>query len=362
MVQDVRRNIYQYVPHDEIAEDDDHRVSSDAIDSTNHAARSDLVSEKLERVPASPLDLPPPSVPLPSISSIPSAAAPRGAITSDLSRRREEPTAIHQAKKPAMSSGPSNSTPADPSPAPRPSPTGPPPTAESTATARNRAKSSQESLPTLRRSTRTRKAPDSLTYNVPGNNSSALLAFNADSEPIIALKAKANTDPDIFTFDEAMQGEHRTKWMAAAQAEISALESKGTWKEVPATEATSRILPGTWVFRVKRKPDGEIKKFKSRYCCRGDLEEGSFDTYAPVVAFSTVRLFLVLSLLLQWPTCSIDFSNAFVQATLDKPVWIHLTTDPSTTWYLVSCKMHGTHARPKLIRGNQPKVTLAAKH
>jgi len=121
-----------------------------------------------------------------------------------------------------------------------------------------------------------------------------------------------------------MRGEHRAKWMAAAQAEISALESKGTWEEVPASEATSRILPGTWVFRVKRKPDGEIKKFKSRYCCRGDLEEGSFDTYAPVVAFSTVRLFLVLSLLLQWPTCSIDFSNAFVQATLDKPVWIHL--------------------------------------
>ena len=34
-----------------------------------------------------------------------------------------------------------------------------------------------------------------------------------------------------------------------------------------------------------------------------------------MVAFSTVRLFLIVSMILDWPTCSIDFANAFVQAT-----------------------------------------------
>jgi hypothetical protein len=57
----------------------------------------------------------------------------------------------------------------------------------------------------------------------------------------------------------------------------------------------------------KRTPDGEVSKFKARYCVRGDLQEGNFDTYAPVVAWATVRLFLTLSLILDWKTVSIDF-------------------------------------------------------
>ena len=57
---------------------------------------------------------------------------------------------------------------------------------------------------------------------------------------------------------------------------------------------------------------------------RVDLEQGVFQTFAPVVAWSTVRLFLVLSLVLDWYTCSIDFSSAIVQATFEKSVWLHV--------------------------------------
>ena len=41
---------------------------------------------------------------------------------------------------------------------------------------------------------------------------------------------------------------------------------------------------------------------------------GITDTYLPIVAFPTVRLFLIVSIVLKWKTCSIDFSNALVQA------------------------------------------------
>jgi hypothetical protein len=33
---------------------------------------------------------------------------------------------------------------------------------------------------------------------------------------------------------------------------------------------------------------------------------------------------LILSLALDWCTCSVDFSSAFVQATLKKQVWLHV--------------------------------------
>ena len=121
-----------------------------------------------------------------------------------------------------------------------------------------------------------------------------------------------------------MEDYDKVKWIRAAEIEIRSLESNNCWVEVPTSDATTKILPGTWTFRRKRNPDGEVSKYKGRYCVRGDLQEGNFETYAPVVAWSTVRLFLTLSLILEWPTVSIDFTSAFVQASLKQPVWIHL--------------------------------------
>jgi len=128
------------------------------------------------------------------------------------------------------------------------------------------------------------------------------------------LTAKKKLDPDLFTFEEAMSDEQRDLWIAAAELEITELESHGVWTEVPLHSVKGQVVPSTWVFRVKRGPDGTIKRRKARICLRGDLMRGITDTYAPVVAFPTVRLFLIMSIILKWKTCSIDFSNAFVQA------------------------------------------------
>ena len=83
-------------------------------------------------------------------------------------------------------------------------------------------------------------------------------------------------------------------WLAAANAEITALEDKDCWDEMSLSDvpANTQILPTTWVFRIKRAPDGTIKKFKARLCARGDLQVCNEDAYAPVVAFSTVRFLL----------------------------------------------------------------------
>jgi hypothetical protein len=131
-----------------------------------------------------------------------------------------------------------------------------------------------------------------------------------------AYKASIS-DPDTLTYEQAMADrEHRNEWLDAMQLEISSFESLNSWDEVDVSDAKTKIIPGTWVLRCKRSPDGEIKKRKARYCCRGDLQEGDFDTFTPVVAWSSVRFFLVLSMTIKWVTCSIDFSSAFLQADL----------------------------------------------
>ena len=91
-------------------------------------------------------------------------------------------------------------------------------------------------------------------------------------------------------------------WLAAANKEIHALEEKDCWDEILLSDVptNTQMLPTTWVFRIKRAPNGTIKKYTARLCARGDLQICTEDAYAPVVAFSTVRFVLVASLILEW--------------------------------------------------------------
>ena len=159
--------------------------------------------------------------------------------------------------------------------------------------------------------------------------------------------------PDTLLFDRILLDPDLDKWKESAAKEIDTLESKGTWKEVPMHEAKSKILPGTWVFRRKRAPTGVIKKFKGRFCVRGDLQEGDFDTFAPVVAWATIRLVLVFALTQGWRLICIDFSNAFVQTGLAEPVWIHLpkgykSTMPGATCLQLKKSLYRLSIAPRL--------------
>ena len=163
----------------------------------------------------------------------------------------------------------------------------------------------------------------------------------------------AVSDPDTLPFDQILLDLDLDKWKESAAKEIKTLETKGTWKEVPMHEAKSKILLGTWVFRRKRAPTGVIKKFKGRSCVHGDLQKGDFDTFAPVVAWATIRLVLVFALTQGWRLICVNFSNAFIQAELSEPVWIHLprgykSTMPGATCLQLKKSLYGLSIAPRL--------------
>ena len=215
--------------------------------------------------------------------------------------------------------------------------------------------------PPPRRSTRTTRPPVRLLeanhLSVAGTAylSQILASPFAPSAIPYPVSYKATvSDPDLFTYEEAMSDPvNREQWLAAMVKEINSLEEHGTWDEVSITDAKTKVIPGTWVLRIKRGPDGDARKWKARYCVRGDLEPGEQDTFAPVVAWSSVRLFLILSMTLGWTTCSIDFSNAFVQAELSEPVWIHLprgfqSSLPGKTCLRLKRSQYGLSVAPRL--------------
>ena len=110
--------------------------------------------------------------------------------------------------------------------------------------------------------------------------------------------------------------------------EVDNLEKRKTWTVIAQSSVPegAEIIPSTWAFKCKRFPDGSFRKFKARFCVRGDIQKHKstepMNTYAPVVNWSTVRFMLVLTCILDLKTQATDFSNAFAQATLEKPVYL----------------------------------------
>ena len=166
----------------------------------------------------------------------------------------------------------------------------------------------------------------------------------------------ANSDPDLHTWDEAMASPYKKEFLEAAQIETDALVGKETWIEDLKANATTKLIPCQWAFKIKRDSVGNFKKAKGRIVVRGDLqEEDGKDNTSPVAAWSTVRTFLVLAFIAGWITTTIDFSNAFVQSFLpeDMKVWMHVPRGHTSTLGPSHClrlrkSLCGLRAAPKL--------------
>ena len=161
----------------------------------------------------------------------------------------------------------------------------------------------------------------------------ALIMSNTDADGLLhslhplALSAKANSE-DAPNFYQAMNGPDAEGWLEAMDKEIQQLLEKDPWDVVPIEQARGKnILDCTWALVRKRFPDGRVRKLKARWCVRGDQQiEGVdfFDTYAPVVAWSTVRLLLILTVTLSLKTKQVDFTLGFIHALLDDEVYVQM--------------------------------------
>jgi hypothetical protein len=96
----------------------------------------------------------------------------------------------------------------------------------------------------------------------------------------------------------------------------------------------------------KRRPKGVLLKHKSRLCVDGSQQlfgRDYWETYAPVVSWSTIRLVLLLSTILNLKSRQVDYTQAFPQADLSDPVFMRLPQG----WYIAPDGTLQPHSDPK---------------
>eukprot|EP00957_Ditylum_brightwellii_P109900 8383060-Ditylum_brightwellii.AAC.1 len=115
----------------------------------------------------------------------------------------------------------------------------------------------------------------------------------------LAFAARVNA-LDAPTYHQVMNRPDAELFVKATEEEMEAMYGLNAWEvidqiDVPYTAEGIQqvIIESTWAFRIKRFPDGSVKKHRARLCVRGDQQgEGvdCFETYTPVASWSTATL------------------------------------------------------------------------
>ena len=143
-----------------------------------------------------------------------------------------------------------------------------------------------------------------------------------EMHPLAGLQSYAASkqrDPDTMTLDRALREPDSEQFIEAMEKELLDHTRRGHWEIVPTSQIPRGVKPINMVWSMKRKrdPAGDIIKWKARLCAHGGMQvqgDTYWDTYSPVVSWSTVRLVMILALVLGWEMRSIDFILAFPQA------------------------------------------------
>ena len=108
---------------------------------------------------------------------------------------------------------------------------------------------------------------------------------------------KSKYNKDNPSFDTATRGPFQAQFWQAMRIKFKTFTKEfECWEYVP--NPGKNFLPSTWAFKIKRYPDGRVKKFKARFCARGDRQQEGidyFETWAPVVQWLTVRIVMTLA-------------------------------------------------------------------
>ena len=235
-------------------------------------------------------------------------------------------------------------------PAPTP-PASTPVTASEGATTSNSSTTSAtaEASSSSRRSARAPKPTQRMLESINQRN----LAFEAqfflnvqdelEIDTAHPIAYAASSDPDTMHLHQALREPDANEFRKAMKKEIDNHERRQHWVLVLRANIPpgTKVLKAVWSMRRKRRIDTqEVYKHKGRLTIHGGMQVygvNYWETYSPVVRWSTIRVILTISIMNGWHTRQLDFVLAYPQAPVECDLYME-----NTLWL--------QHQRPQEVR------------
>ncbi len=126
------------------------------------------------------------------------------------------------------------------------------------------------------------------------------------------------------SYNDAMNSAESSRWKKAMDDEIKAMHDNESWTLVETTP-NMNIIGSKWVYKIKRKGDGTIERYKARLVARGFNQVEGVDyneTFAPVMRYKTLRIILSLANEMDYEIKQMDVMNAFLNAKVNDNVYM----------------------------------------
>jgi hypothetical protein len=112
--------------------------------------------------------------------------------------------------------------------------------------------------------------------------------------------------------------------------ELTTLKKAGTWEMVPCLPSKN-VIGSKWVFRIKRKADSSIEKYKACLVACGFTQVYGvdyFDTFSPVTKLASFRIILTIAVQQDWEIESFNFNGVYLNGELDQEEEIYMQPPP----------------------------------
>jgi transposase InsO family protein len=146
------------------------------------------------------------------------------------------------------------------------------------------------------------------------------------------------------TYEEAMNGSEAHQWRKAMKDEIKSLEENETWSltELPKGK---KAIGSKWVFKKKIGKDGQVERYKARFCAKGYSQKEGIDyndTFAPVLKYKSLRIILALAATRDLELKQMDVQTAFLNAHIKEEVYMDQPQGFEQGGANIVCKLNKT--------------------
>jgi len=151
----------------------------------------------------------------------------------------------------------------------------------------------------------------------------------------------------------------RPDWPLRKQAikgEVAAHKHIGNWSKTKGNNKKHKAFKTRFVFDIKHDAEGKPKRYKARFVAQGfnQVPGRDFDeTWAPVPNAATTRALFAVSAAMGWKIHHVDVKTAFLNAKMDKKIYIKLPDGVEPEGLEKTCRLdmalYGTKQAGRLL-------------
>ena len=123
---------------------------------------------------------------------------------------------------------------------------------------------------------------------------------------------------------EAWNGAYSDQWKKASDSEYQSLIKNETWDLFELPEKKN-FVGSKWIFKIKRKADGSVDRFKARLVAQGYTQQYGLDydeIFSPVARYNSIRIMLAIANLLDLEVHQLDVRTAFLNGKLAAEIYM----------------------------------------